>query len=70
MDTTYTIKQQHIRAIIARALKCHESEVQLTADGNEDIEATITTDDPKAPGRADDMFKRWEKAAVSNPATN
>jgi hypothetical protein len=71
MPTTYTINADQQRAIIARALKCDVSEVQLGGDDGNGYEATITTDDPHSPGRTADMFKRWAKVdAAGKPGTN
>lgn len=71
MHTTFTIKEAQLKAIVAKAIGCHESQVQLSDDtAGDGFEATIVTEDPGAPKRAADMFKRWEKAAANNPATN
>jgi predicted metal-dependent RNase len=68
MPTTYTIDCLQIRSIIARALKCDESEVQFTDMDVQGPEVTITCDDPHAPGRTADMFKRWAKADAKEAA--
>jgi hypothetical protein len=69
MQTTYTIKQDRIRAALAKVLKCDAENIQLE-DSGDGPEATIMSDDPRSPGRIDDMFKRWEKAAEAKPAAN
>jgi hypothetical protein len=59
---------------VAKQLNCDISQVQLAEDtAGDGFEATIVTEDPRAPGRAADMFKRWEKAnakQVSDPKAN
>ncbi len=71
MHTTFTIKEKQLAAIVAKTLGCHASQVQFTDDtAGDGIEATIVTEDPGAPKKAHDLFRRWEKAAASDPSTN
>jgi len=72
MPTTYTITQDRILQIIARTLGCEPDQIHIdpTEDG---FGVTITGDDPHAPGRADSMFRRWDKAdakPASDPKAN
>jgi hypothetical protein len=69
MQTTFTIKENRIRAALAKVCKCNPLDIQLSDDGD-GMEATIMSDDPRSPGRIDDMFKRWEKAAEAKPDAN
>lgn len=68
MPITYTVHQNHIRAIVAKTLSVDISQVQLE-DSGDGIEAVITTEDARAPLRTEQMFKRWAKASPA-PTTN
>jgi hypothetical protein len=73
MATSYTINQDRLRSIVARALKCSPADVNIEGDDENGHEATIITEDPYASGRTEDMFKRWAKAdakEASDPKAN
>jgi hypothetical protein len=73
MATSYTINQDRLRTIVARALKCSPADVNIDGDDANGYEVTVVTDDPYASGRTEDMFKRWAKAdaeKASDPKTN
>lgn len=60
MPTTFTISQDRVIQIIAKTLGISPEQVHI--DPTEQGPAvTITTDDPGAPLRAENMFKRWAK---------
>jgi hypothetical protein len=72
METTFTLTQDRIIQIIARTLGCTPAQVKIdpTEDG---FGVAITSEDPHAPGRVDNLFKRWAKqdaAAASDPKAN